>query len=175
MRFSEDPRVHEFRAAFAAVNAGMRAPAGASERYRQAQLPYAEWWVENTPDHFRKIFMRVLYEGGMSLGVIAFAYTATDEEMEYVAAHPPLEPEPVDEQQRLAGLPYGVYLKTAHWLNVRKAALERAGGRCSLCNVSAGLEVHHRTYSRRGAERPADVVVLCGSCHTRHHGKLRAA
>jgi hypothetical protein len=32
--------------------------------------------------------------------------------------------------------------------------------------------VHHRSYARLGFEQPEDVVVLCRSCHTRHHRVL---
>lgn len=28
-----------------------------------------------------------------------------------------------------------------------------------------GLEVHHRTYERRGRERDSDLVALCWACH----------
>jgi len=33
------------------------------------------------------------------------------------------------------------------------------------------LEVHHRTYERVGAERPADVIALCKACHEKHHDR----
>lgn len=173
----DDPRVHEFRAALAGVNAGLRAPAGAHERYRLSLTPYAEFMAEFTPDepHVRRAMMSALFSGGLPLGVILFAYTATTEEAEYVAEHPPITPEPVDEQARLAAMPYGLYLKTPHWHSVRTDALRRAEGRCVLCNSGVGLEVHHRSYKRRGAERPADVSVLCSDCHGRHHGEKRAA
>jgi hypothetical protein len=119
--------------------------------------------------------MLALFKGGIPLGVIALGYRATEAELEPIRNLPEIEPEPVDEAERLSRLPYGVYLKTAHWQRVRAEALKRAEGRCMMCNAGQGLEVHHRTYKNRGMERPADVVVLCGSCHGRHHGKLRAA
>lgn len=171
----DDPRVHEYRAALAGVNAGLSAPAGAHERYRRAITPYCEFMAEFTPNQpvARKAMMSTLFEGGLPLGVIAYAYKATEDELEYVKAHPPLHDESVDEQDRLAWLPYRVYLKTPHWQKVRAAALEHAGHRCALCNSSQNLEVHHRTYERRGAERPADVTVLCDDCHKRHHRRLR--
>lgn len=78
----------------------------------------------------------------------------------------PLEP-------NLRGLPYVDYLRTPHWRSIRRDALRRADGRCQLCNSPPHrhqpLNVHHRTYERRGAERPEDVIVLCRACHERHH------
>lgn len=70
----------------------------------------------------------------------------------------------------LRALPYRLYLRTPEWRRTRNAALARAGHRCSL-DVShvGGLDVHHRTYERIGAELAADLVVLCRDCHERHH------
>lgn len=31
------------------------------------------------------------------------------------------------------------------------------------------LDIHHRTYTRLGHERPADFLVLCRRCHKRQH------
>lgn len=72
----------------------------------------------------------------------------------------------------LRAMPYEEYLQTAHWRSIRDAALERAEGRCQICNGDTNLDVHHRTYERRGSERNADVVVLCRQCHALFHGKL---
>jgi len=34
------------------------------------------------------------------------------------------------------------------------------------------LDVHHRTYKRKGAELPDDLVAVCRECHDeRHRGK----
>lgn len=35
--------------------------------------------------------------------------------------------------------------------------------------------MHHRTYERLGRERPADLTVLCESCHQRYHGVMPEA
>jgi hypothetical protein len=93
--------------------------------------------------------------------------------------------------QRLRTMPYEDYLRTAHWQMVSQAELQRAGYRCCLCNAAgqdprqpiqrtatgglliqahAELNVHHRTYERRGCELPDDVITLCRKCHERHHG-----
>lgn len=69
----------------------------------------------------------------------------------------------------LQTMPYNDYLQTPHWQAVRRGALERAGQRCQLCKSAEHLHVHHNTYERRGCEEPADVIVLCASCHSRFH------
>lgn len=66
-------------------------------------------------------------------------------------------------------MPYNEYLQTPHWKETRKAALERAGNRCQLCNNDQRLHVHHRTYERLGEEHDTDLIVLCASCHGRFH------
>jgi hypothetical protein len=85
---------------------------------------------------------------------------------------PPAGEEQID-SERLAALqsmPYKQYLRTPEWQRTRAAALERANHRCSLdATHSDGLEVHHRTYERLGAELEADVIVLCHGCHQLHH------
>lgn len=69
----------------------------------------------------------------------------------------------------LKHIPYREYLKTAHWEETRKKALDRARHRCQACNSPDDLHVHHRTYERRGEERDDDLTVLCRSCHSRVH------
>lgn len=171
-----DPRVLEFREARAEASRGLSAPSGAHERYRRSLTPYVECIAEHTPPHVRKFMMEALYdESQIPLGVIAFGFAATEEELEPIRSRPPLAEEPVDEIERLAQMPYALYLKTPHWQSVRAAALKRAEGRCALCNRPDGLQVHHRSYERKGCERPADVTVLCDSCHRSHHQKAKAA
>lgn len=75
----------------------------------------------------------------------------------------------VVERRGLPTMPYSEYLKTAHWQDVRQAALGRAVGRCQLCGARDRLNVHHNTYERRGRELASDVIVLCRSCHAKHH------
>ena len=74
----------------------------------------------------------------------------------------------------LRSMPYAEYLRTPEWADRRRAALHRAAGRCQVCNRAGRLNVHHRTYARRGAERPADLTVLCEDCHHlfHEHGRL---
>jgi hypothetical protein len=75
----------------------------------------------------------------------------------------------------LGGMPYADYLQTPEWKDVRRFALVRANGRCQACNASVRLQVHHRTYARRGHELLDDVTVLCGGCHKAFHENRRLA
>jgi len=70
----------------------------------------------------------------------------------------------------LRRLPYRDYLRTAHWQRVRMIALERARHACGLCTATQHLQVHHRSYARLGCEQAEDLIVLCRTCHQRHHG-----
>jgi DNA polymerase/3'-5' exonuclease PolX len=77
------------------------------------------------------------------------------------------------ERTSLAEMPYGEYLQTEHWSSLRIAKLDEAGCRCQLCNAQGvTLNVHHRTYERRGKEELTDVIVLCQPCHAKFHDKL---
>jgi HNH endonuclease len=65
---------------------------------------------------------------------------------------------------------YEDYICSVEWRMKATDAKRRAGWMCALCEETAELEVHHRTYRRLGREHPDDLVVLCGRCHRRHHG-----
>ncbi len=84
----------------------------------------------------------------------------------------------VQRQQRIDDLhtmPYRDYLQTSEWQDTRKRAMKRAGFRCQICNAyGVRLNVHHRTYERRGYEDNQDLIVLCEGCHEIFHtnGKL---
>jgi Mrr N-terminal domain len=70
----------------------------------------------------------------------------------------------------LRAMPYRQYLRTPEWRQTKAAALLRAGDCCSLdAKHTGGLEVHHNTYERLGAELTTDLVVLCHSCHQLYH------
>jgi 5-methylcytosine-specific restriction endonuclease McrA len=75
----------------------------------------------------------------------------------------------------LRSMPYSEYLQTDHWKAVRTQALARAHYRCQVCNSTGRLDVHHRTYDRRGQELPEDLIVLCRSCHETFHQNGRLA
>lgn len=72
---------------------------------------------------------------------------------------------------------YRDYLQTDEWQVRRAAALRNADNRCQVCNSGGRLNVHHRTYERRGIELESDLTVLCADCHElfHQHGKLVAA
>lgn len=77
--------------------------------------------------------------------------------------------------QELKDMPYQEYLKTPEWQARRKQHLRSVGYRCQVCNASGVLlDVHHRTYERRGEEHYKDLIALCRNCHELFHnsGKL---
>lgn len=69
----------------------------------------------------------------------------------------------------LRTLSYDAYLRSHHWQTTRRAALDHYGPACAMCGQTDGIEVHHRTYTRRGEERLHDLTVLCRACHGRFH------
>ena len=77
-------------------------------------------------------------------------------------------------EEALRWMPYPEFLGSEEWAVRRRGALTRAEFRCQVCAAEGKLHVHHRTYARRGAERPADLTVLCAECHEifHLHGKL---
>lgn len=74
---------------------------------------------------------------------------------------------------RKPGLAYGHYLKSRDWAVRRRMMLRTTRFRCELCSAAhtgrRPLEVHHRTYECVGDESREDLVVLCPTCHQRHH------
>jgi len=74
-----------------------------------------------------------------------------------------------DRLEQLHTMPYAKYLKTPEWQAKRQKALRFAGFHCQVCNSSDRLEVHHRTYERRGHELLGDLVTLCNDCHMIFH------
>lgn len=78
--------------------------------------------------------------------------------------------------QQLRTMPYREYLLTSEWNARREQQLRRAGYRCQVCNASRKqLNVHHRTYERRGNEEFKDLIVLCKDCHSIFHSLGRLA
>ena len=74
----------------------------------------------------------------------------------------------------LKTMPYPQYLKSEHWQDLRRRMLKRASFACQLCNSKGRLNVHHRTYERRGQEPYSDLIVLCENCHSKFHDKLES-
>lgn len=79
----------------------------------------------------------------------------------------------VNRLDELQSMPYREYLQTPEWQERRKRHLRSANYRCQVCNSSQPLDVHHRTYERRGHERPQDLIALCRSCHQLFHDQGR--
>jgi hypothetical protein len=77
--------------------------------------------------------------------------------------------------ETLRTMPYSEYLQTEHWAETRKAAMRRARYACQLCGAKGRLNVHHKTYERRGCEEPNDLIVLCQDCHAKFHDKVESA
>jgi hypothetical protein len=101
-------------------------------------------------------------------GRMILADTATG----YMTGFPVVSAERGDE---LAEMHYADYLLTPEWKARRQAVLEWAAQACQVCCRKDRLHVHHRTYVRRGVERPSDLIVLCADCHGLFHGKLPAS
>jgi len=75
----------------------------------------------------------------------------------------------------LRSMPYRAYLQTPEWNERRSQHLRSSKYRCQVCNKgSTKLNVHHRTYERRGNENWGDLITLCEDCHELFfkHGKL---
>lgn len=74
----------------------------------------------------------------------------------------------------LRDMPYEDYLQTPHWKRKREDKLRAVGYRCQVCHRGGRtLDVHHRTYDRRGEELDQDLTVLCRACHTTFHRHRR--
>jgi len=72
----------------------------------------------------------------------------------------------------LKSMDYKIYLKTDGWQRKRLDAIENARGVCEICGSGVDIQVHHKTYERRGEELPEDLIVLCEQCHKKEHGLL---
>ena len=70
----------------------------------------------------------------------------------------------------LKSMDYKDYLRTPEWQERRDKALHQANGRCQRCGNYRDLQVHHKTYERKGEELPQDLIVLCRDCHEKEHG-----
>ena len=64
------------------------------------------------------------------------------------------------------------YLTTKEWENKRKVALELANYKCTNCNKSTDLNVHHDYGYKLIPDEPQDCLrVLCVKCHHLLHKK----
>ena len=85
---------------------------------------------------------------------------------EKILSFPAVTPARYDELKRMSYR--DGYLRTTEWKQRADIMKKWFGYRCQGCNCSKSerqLEVHHRTYERRGNENPKDLTVLCWKCH----------
>lgn len=78
------------------------------------------------------------------------------------------------ELHKLAATNYPAYLKTDWWLRqVRPAAFKKYGRKCSVCERTDTLQVHHLSYKHTGDELKhlQDLQILCRKHHAKTHGK----
>lgn len=72
-------------------------------------------------------------------------------------------------KKQVMGEIYQDYLQTEHWKEISKETKRLADYRCQVCNSDKELNVHHRTYERKGHELQSDLICLCRSCHELFH------
>jgi hypothetical protein len=77
--------------------------------------------------------------------------------------------------EKLHAMPYREYLSTPEWQERRKRILARDSYHCQVCFSTEYLNVHHRTYERRGNEDDSDLITLCRDCHYIFHENGRLA
>jgi len=71
---------------------------------------------------------------------------------------------PADKQRQ-----YQTYLKSDHWKSTRRLMYQKRAAHCKVCFSTDQLQVHHKTYQRKGSERLNDLCFLCDGCHGRVH------
>jgi hypothetical protein len=64
---------------------------------------------------------------------------------------------------------YDEYLRSTHWKQLRETHREWAGEPTCFCGKTEGLQLHHLTYERLGAEEMDDLRWLCKACHGMVH------
>lgn len=66
---------------------------------------------------------------------------------------------------------YEQYLKSDHWLELRKRKLMSVGFQCEDCGAETDdIQVHHSRYGNLVDVELPDLVALCRKCHSRRHG-----
>lgn len=66
-------------------------------------------------------------------------------------------------------LTYAEYMASYEWRDRRDQYTLTHDYACHRCCKSNGLELHHRTYERLGAELDSDLCWLCEMCHILQH------
>lgn len=67
---------------------------------------------------------------------------------------------------------YRAYLNSKEWQETRQRIFRRDRFTCVMCGANKNLHVHHITYENLGAEKDADLVTLCESCHAAVHDEV---
>jgi len=76
-----------------------------------------------------------------------------------------------DQIKSLRRLSYEDYLKTSHWVLVKRAVRQRDGRQCLNCGRPGRTQIHHVSYKHLGDELKhlSDLVSLCALCHRDGH------
>lgn len=69
------------------------------------------------------------------------------------------------------GLSYKEYLASDHWKAVRARYYRTRSKECWVCGEKNGVDLHHMTYDRLGAEKLSDLAPLCREHHGEFHKK----
>ena len=66
---------------------------------------------------------------------------------------------------------YSDYLKSSEWKSIAKKIRKRDEFKCTKCNSSESLQVHHTSYDNIFNERNhlEDLILLCDCCHKKEH------
>lgn len=67
---------------------------------------------------------------------------------------------------------YKEYLKSEHWINLKKETLTRRGW-CQNCGTNKKLLLHHKNYKCLFNEKAEDIIILCIKCHHIKHKKKK--
>lgn len=61
------------------------------------------------------------------------------------------------------------------WMTLRKAIIQRDGGKCRKCGKTEHLQVDHiRPVARGGLTTPSNLWTLCAFCHSKRPGHKQA-
>jgi hypothetical protein len=162
------PKVHLLKKYISNITAGI-----CCDRCKK-EIPFAS--RNKLHETIREIKKRTKRQSFWPEGYLIVCETCRDEI--YAARHISYQQQEDLQNKRLKELrymPYKDYLKSSEWQERRIRHLKSAGFRCQVCNNGGiRLDVHHRTYERRGEEFFKDLIVLCENCHELFHreGKL---
>ena len=67
---------------------------------------------------------------------------------------------------------YQQYLYSKHWTNFKYGYYLVNEKKCSFCNSTENIQLHHKTYKNIGNEKHSDVIPLCRKCHIKEHKRI---